>query len=174
MDPVSIRQLADKMNRAGVPGDYGTDMSRLLNHIWKEIARGKPVTPNRVNEIVDKLGVSSNEAETFLRKMAERDENDNIIGILGLSQDAKWAHRLKVNGIELRTWCAWDQLFLAQVLNQTVHGESTSPVSQKSITITIRPDKVESYSPKNTVVSIVTLDPDKHDKRKLEELWSGL
>jgi hypothetical protein len=33
---------------------------------------------------------------------------------------------------------------------------------------------VERCEPQTAVVSIVTLDPDKHDRRKLEELWSGL
>lgn len=127
MEKVDVMQLAQKMNRAGVPGEYRPGISRLLSHIWKEVAKGKPVTQQRVDEIIGRLGVSKSEAEIFLGKMAERDENDNIIGILGLSQDVKWAHRLKVNGVELRTWCAWDQLFLAQVLSQTVHGESTCP-----------------------------------------------
>ena len=97
--PDDIKKLADKMNRAGVPGDYGPDMSRLLSRIWKEVARGKPVTHKRVDEIVIGLGVSKAESEAFLRKMAERDDNDNITGILGLSQDDKWAHRLDVNGV---------------------------------------------------------------------------
>ena len=172
--PDDIKKLADKMNRAGVPGDYGPDMSRLLSRIWKEVAGGRPVTQKRVDEIVNDLGVAKDESEAFLRKMAERDENDNIIGILGLSQDAKWAHSLNVNGVALRSWCAWDQFFLAQVLNQTVIGESACPVSRKQINITISPHEVEKCSPDSTVVSIVTLDPDKHDQRKLEELWSGL
>ena len=67
-----------------------------------------------------------------------------------------------------------DQFFLAQVLGETVFGESTCPVSNKQIKITIRPDGVKVCDPKTAVVSIVTLDPDKHDRRKLEELWSGL
>jgi hypothetical protein len=170
----AIKQLADKMNRAGVPGDYTTDMSRLLNRMWRETARGKPVTPERVSTIAGEMAISASEAKTFLDKMAEKDDNDNVIGIMGLSQDSHWAHRLTINGRELRTWCAWDQFFLAQVLGETVLGESTCPVSQKQIKITIGPDGVERCDPQTTVVSIVTLDPDKHDKRKLEELWSGL
>jgi hypothetical protein len=162
------------MNASGVPGDYGGDMSRLLSNIWREIAKGKPVTQKRVASIVKRLGVSAAESDQLLRKMAERDDDDNIIGILGLSQDDRWAHRLTVNGIELRTWCAWDQFFIAQVLGQTIKGESESPLSKQTVNITISPSGVESCSPAGTVVSIVTLDPDKYDKRKLEELWSGL
>jgi hypothetical protein len=174
MDKAAVKQLADKMNRAGVPGDYGPGMSRLLNRIWREVAEGRLVTPERAHEIITVLGVSGVEAHAFLDKMAEKDDNGNIIGILGLSQDARWAHGLTVNGMALRTWCAWDQFFLAQVLNQTVLGESRCPVSDREIKITISPGGVRSCEPSTAVVSIVTLDPDKHDKRKLEELWSGL
>ena len=39
-----ISELALKMNRAGVPADYGPDNSRVLSRIWKEIAKGQPVT----------------------------------------------------------------------------------------------------------------------------------
>ena len=174
MGKVDVRALADKMNRAGVPGDYGPQMSLLLSRIWKEIAKGKPVTPKRAAAIIAKLGIPADESDALLQKMAEKDDDGNIIGILGLSQADSWAHRLTVNGVPLRSWCAWDQFFLAQVLNQTVFGESESPVSNKKICITITPAGVKACEPAGTVISVVTLDPDKYDKRKLEELWSGL
>jgi hypothetical protein len=40
----NIAELAKKMNRAGVPADYGPDNSKVISRIWKEIAKGKPVT----------------------------------------------------------------------------------------------------------------------------------
>jgi hypothetical protein len=40
----SISELAQKMNRAGIPADYGPDNSHVLSRIWKEVAKGKPVT----------------------------------------------------------------------------------------------------------------------------------
>jgi hypothetical protein len=174
MIKVNVKELAEKMNRAWVPGDYGPHMSRLLIRTWQEIAKGKPVTPGRTSTIIDKLGIPAAGAEAFLQKMAEKDDDGNIVGILGLSQDNNWAHKLTVNGIPLRSWCAWDQFFLAQVLDQTVLGESKCPVSGKKITIIIAPDGVIACQPAGAAVSIVTLDPDKYDKRKLEELWSGL
>ncbi len=174
MSKVDVIKLADKMNRAGVPGDYGPQMSRLLSLIWKEVAKGNPVTTKRAAAIAAKIGAPASESEAFLQKMAEKDDAGNIIGILGLSQDESWAHGLTVNGVPLRSWCAWDQFFLAQVLGQTVFGESESPVSNKKISITITPEGVKACEPAGTVISVVTLDPDKYDKRKLEELWSGL
>jgi alkylmercury lyase len=107
-------------------------------------------------------------------KMAEHDAAGNIIGILGLSQGKTWAHKFIVNGNELRTWCAWDTLFMAQVLGMTANVISECPVSKKQVTLTVGPNRVEKYSPNGAVVSIVTLDPDTQDKRQLEELWGNL
>jgi len=171
---VDILQLAEKMNQAGVPADYGPDLSRLLVRVWKELAKGKPINTARQNEMVAELGVPEDEVEDFLKRMAERDDGGKIIGILGLSQNEKWAHHYYVDGQELRTWCAWDTLFLAQVLHKQVRVESASPVSGTKIDVAIGPEKVESYSPPSSVLSIVTIDPDLQDKRALEELWSGL
>ena len=120
------------MNRAGVPADYGPDNSRILSHIWKEIAKGKPVTPGRVDEIIQGLNVPKEAAQTFLKKMAERDDKGNIIGILGLSQGKTWTHQFIVKGNELRTWCAWDTLFMAQVLGMTARRYLRVPGIRKN------------------------------------------
>jgi alkylmercury lyase len=171
---IDIKELSGKMNRAGIPADYGPDMSRLLVAMWKEIAKGRPVTHPVMGEIIRKLGISRDEALEFLTRMAERDENYDIIGILGLSQAKNWLHHFSINGVELRTWCAWDTLFLAQILKQTVRVVSESPVSKKKITLVVDAQKVKEYCPEGATVSIVTLDPDTQDKRKLSELWSNL
>ena len=49
---VDIARLAEKMKRAGVPADYGPDLSRLLVRIWEELAKGKPIGRAYENEIV--------------------------------------------------------------------------------------------------------------------------
>jgi hypothetical protein len=40
----NISELAVRMNRAGIPADYGPDNSKVLSRTWKEIAKGKPIT----------------------------------------------------------------------------------------------------------------------------------
>jgi alkylmercury lyase len=174
MNKRDIGRLAEKMNRAGVPADYGPDNSRVLSRTWKEIAKGKPVTPDTVEKYIRELGVPAAGAQAFLDKMAERDEDGNIIGILGMSQGKTWSHKFFVNGNELRTWCAWDTLFLPQCVGQTAEVVSESPVLKKKVTLTISPERIENYSPAGMAVSIVTLDPDAQDQRKLEELWGNL
>jgi alkylmercury lyase len=170
----NIKSAAKVLNTMGVPGDYGPDISRLLIRMWREVAKGKPVTKQQVEKIIAELSIPKDKAEAFLRQMSERDDKDNIIGIFGLSQVKIWHHHLKVNGVELRTWCAWDTLFLAQTLKQTVEVESESPLEKKTVKVTISPNKVEKYVPATAVLSMVMLDPQKHDVSSLEKLWNNV
>jgi alkylmercury lyase len=170
----AITAIAVNMNLAGVPEDYGPAMSRLLKHIWKEVAKGKPITQARVNEIIEELGVSPTEASAFLDNKAEHDAGDDIVGILGLSQDPAWAHRFTIDEVELRTWCAWDPLFLVQFLDKKAKVKSACTVTGRPVEVFLSPGRVERYTPSTAVISMVTLDPKRHDRNRLEELWSGL
>jgi alkylmercury lyase len=174
MSEVNVSELALNMNKAGIPADYSPQLSRFLIGIWRSIAEGHPVPPAKVYEMANGLGISREEADQFLAKVAERDEHNNLIGALGLTQSDNWMHRFVVNGASLRTWCAWDTLFLPQVLKKKASIESESPVSKRKVRLTIGPQRIENYSPDSAVVSIVSLDPQKHDQSKVEALWSNL
>lgn len=174
MSEVNVSGMALNLNKAGIPADYGPKLSRFLINIWRAIAEGKPVPPAKVYETASGLGISKEEADQFLAKVAERDENNNVIGALGLTQSDKWMHKFVVNGASLRTWCAWDTLFLPQVLKRTANIESESPVDKQTVRLTVGPQGVGNYSPDDAVVSIVNLDPEKHDQSKVEALWSNL
>ncbi len=174
MSEVNVSEMALNLNKAGIPADYGPKLSRLLIGIWRSVAEGHPVPPAKVYEMASNLGVSREETDQFLAKVAERDDNNNVIGALGLTQSDKWEHRFVVNGASLRTWCAWDALFLPQVLKRTANIESESPVNKQKVRLTVGPQRVGNYSPDDAVVSIVNLDPEKHDQSKVEALWSNL
>jgi alkylmercury lyase len=150
--------MAQNMNKVGIPADYGPKLSRFLIDIWRSIAAGKPVLPAKVYDIASGLGISKDEADQFLAKVAERDESNNVIGALGLTQNDKWMHVFVVNGASLRTWCAWDTLFLPQVLRRTATVESESPVDKQKVQLKVGPQRIENYSPDGAVVSIVSLD----------------
>ena len=79
-------QRADEMvqvlNRNGGLMDYGTDNLHLLVRVVRVLAKGRPVTTNQVDEIVAELGIDPNASEQFLQTVAERDDDDNIVGAL--------------------------------------------------------------------------------------------
>ena len=88
---------------------------------------------------------------------------------LSLNQD--WAHCFHVNGNSLRTWCAWDTLFLTQIIGEEVSVESESPQSGKTIRVRFNKNGVEGSIPETSVVTIVNIDPEVQDVSSMEAIW---
>jgi alkylmercury lyase len=87
-----------------------------------------------------------------------RDEQGRVVGFWGLTVSEMPPHQIEVRGARLWTWCAWDALFLPQLLGTTVQVRSVCPVSQETIELRVAPDRVESASPVGVMVSF--LQPD--------------
>ena len=159
-------QRADEMvqvlNRNGGLMDYGTGNLHLLVQIVRVLAKGDPVTTNQVDGIVAELGIDADASEQFLQTVAERDDDDNIVGALGLSLK-QHPHRFVVGGTEMTAWCAQDTLFLPVMLQQTATVETESPLSKEKIRITVGPHGVKEVSPAGAVMSTVILDPNSTD-----------
>ena len=168
-----VEELAKNLNQAGIPPDFGPDNSRLLIKVWRSLAMGNPVTKEQIDQISVELGISRDPAHDFLRQVTERDANDNVIGLMGLSLDEDWPHRFNVDGVPLRTWCAWDTLFLPAMVDKRVVVESESPVSGETVSLVVSPERVESCAPSGAVVSIATIDPALHDVSSVEAIWSN-
>lgn len=156
-------QRADEMvqvlTRNGGLMDYGTNNLHLLVRVVRLLAKGRPVTTNQVDGIVDELGIDPDESKQFLQTVAERDDVGNIVGALGLSLK-QHPHRFIVGGTEMTAWCAQDTLFLPVMLQKTATVETESPVSKEKIRITVGPDGVKEASPAGAVMSTVVFDPD--------------
>ena len=138
--------------------------------MWREIVRGGPVSPQRVEQIASALDLPQQTAHEVLDKMCERDPDGNVVGIAGLSQN-QHPHRFTVNGIRLSTWCAWDSLFLPVMLRQTALVSSPCPVTGETIRLTITPEGVTSYQPASAVISIVIPQPASSGLESVEEIW---
>ena len=173
MERKSIDDVAREMGDAGSPRDYGPDNSRLLIALWRELAKGRPVTPERLTRTVSELGMAPEAADEFLRGSSERDAEDNIVGLVGLSINEQWPHRLHVDSVPLRTWCAWDSLFLPPLLGQTATVESESPVTGETVFLTVSPERVEDVRPRGAVVSIVIMDTNDSGQRTRQGTWKN-
>jgi alkylmercury lyase len=151
--------------------NYGPDRSRLLIRVLRLVAQGHPVDGWHVTRIVDGLGIAQDDASQFLRQITERDVDDRIVGIMGLSLNDH-PHRFVVNGVSLTTWCAEDTFFLPALLEQTAIVESASPLSNAKINLTISPQRVEKVSPVDAVVSIVVLNPTEENLASVDAIWN--
>ena len=170
---MSDRRAVDMVRRlteSGGPLDYGPDHSRLLLRVMRTLAQGHPVSAEQVERTIAELGIDRDEAHAFLREVAERDAEDKIVGILGLSVNDH-PHRFSVNGKRLSAWCAEDTLFLPAMLDQTATVESESPLSKDTVRLTLSPQRVEAVSPAGAVVSMVIVDPDEADMHAVEAIW---
>jgi alkylmercury lyase len=166
-----LEHLARALREAGIRQVFTPDVSRLTVRLWREIARGGPVSPQRVEQIVSTLDLLPQTAHEVLDKMCERDENGNVVGIAGLSQN-QHPHRFTVNGIQLATWCAWDSLLLPVMLQQTAEVSSLCPTTGETIRLTISPEGVTSKHPENASISIVIPQPTTSGPKSVEEIWT--
>jgi len=169
MNNARVQEMAKKM-AVGLL-DYGPDRSRLLVRVLRSLRTGHPVSVAQVDRIVADLDIAQDEAHRFLREITERDADDNIVGIMGLSLNDH-PHRFYVNGASLSTWCAEDTLFLPSLLKQTATVESYSPISKEKVRLTVSPERVEEVSPAGAVVSMVIVDPKQDDMASVEAIWN--
>jgi len=158
------------LTRPGSPVAYGPDLSRLLVRLMRELAQGRPLPRERVDQIIGDLGIAREGAYRFLREVAERDADGEVFGIMGLSLN-ETPHRFYVNGARMFTWCAGDALFVPAVLGRTATVESKSPVSGERVKLKVSPQGVEEVHPVGAVVSIVIVDPDQAKTGSVEAIW---
>jgi alkylmercury lyase len=86
-----------------------------------------------------------------------RDEDRRVIGFWGLSI-RPMPHRITVNGHALYAWCAWDTLFLPELLDAPAEIESHCPATGQRITLTVNGTEVTTHDPAGTVLSFLHRD----------------
>ena len=150
--------------------DFGPMLSRMLVQTWRSLAKGDPVSPERVEQIAKDIGVDQAKADGFLRRISERDASDNIVGVMGLSLNDH-PHRMRVDGVVLKTWCAGDTLFLPAMLGRTTDVESASPLTGELIRLTVSPDGIVTTDPAGLALSVLAEDPGQLTTAELAAIW---
>jgi hypothetical protein len=80
--------------------EYGSDHLRLLLQVMRELAHGRPLSGEWVDQRIAELEIAPDAAHQFLRQVTERDASDQIVGAMGLSLNDH-PHRLPVEGVSL-------------------------------------------------------------------------
>lgn len=83
------------------------------------------------------------------------DGEERITGYWGLALP-QMAHRLLIDGKTLYAWCAWDTLFIPELLGQTVRVESNCPKTRRRIQLTVAAQGVSDLDPPGAVMSLLT------------------
>jgi alkylmercury lyase len=135
---------------------FSADERRVAVVLYRELAKGKAVS---ADQLAKALGISSAESSALLQRDSIRlfvhpDTDGRVLGFGGLAA-APMYHRFEVEGRSLWTWCAWDSLFIPEILGRTARVTSQDPETRESIRLIVTPDQIESVVPNGAVVSFV-------------------
>lgn len=124
--------------------------------LYRKLAEGKPVAPARLARL------AALDLETVQQLLSRWpglfvDDHGCVIGYWGLTVTPT-RHGFEVGDRKLYTWCAWDALFIPELLDRIAVVTSTCATSGQPIDLVVSPDRIESVNPDETVVSFLLPD----------------
>lgn len=122
------------------------------------LSEGEPVPVSRLAAAAGQPADALENQLTRLSGLLFRDDLGRVIGFIGLSAIEMGTHRVHVDGRALSAWCAWDALFLPELLGRTVGVTSRCPITGEEISLTVGPAGVADLRPAATVVSFMVPD----------------
>ena len=152
-----LEQIFAPLSAADLQLDEGQQIVAL--GLYRELAKGIPV---RRQQLASALDVPDREVNEVLEGdalscLTFHDEQQAIIGFGGLAV-VDMAHKFIVNGRRLYTWCAWDALFIPELLDTTAEVESICPETRSTVRLRVAADGVKAVEPTGTVVSFLLPD----------------
>lgn len=138
---------------------FAPEEQRAAVALYRELAKGRAVDAEQLGRA---LGTSLVETHGLLERDAIKrftypDAQGRVLGFGGLAA-APMHHRFEVNGRALSTWCAWDSLFIPEILGRSAHVTSADPETKELVRLTVTPDRIESVEPSDAVISFIRPD----------------
>lgn len=139
--------------------DLTLEQQKTSLQLYRLLAEGRPVSHDRLARALD---LPIQRVETTLRQWPGVYEDDagSIVGYWGLAL-SETDHRFEVGGQRLYTWCAWDSLWIPELLQTTARVESTCPATGSKIRLTVTPQGIEQLDQAQAVMSFVAPDSSK-------------
>ena len=146
-----VEQLAAKI--LSFFPQLGPDSRRVAVTLYRLLSKGDAVTRQ---ELAEATGLAEKKVEEILGNWPGIFyEEEKIIGFWGLTPRPFGSHLLKFDGRTEYAWCAWDTLFIPEIIGKTVEVESIDPETGAAIRMTVGAEAVKNVSPAATVMSIV-------------------
>ncbi len=136
----------------------GAEERLLARTIYRLLAGGEPVALEALSRETD-LGLDWVGRTLDDWTGVFRDDDRRIVAFWGLALP-EMDHRFEVDGRTLYTWCAWDPLFIAPLLEITARVTSRCPVSGETVTLVVGPDSVRDVEPPGAVLSFLRPSPE--------------
>lgn len=132
---------------------------RLSLELYRLLASGEPVEHTL---LAKRLGVNTETVTHILESWPGvfSDTQRRVVGYWVLSIPASYAdpHQMMIDGQRLSAWCAWDTLFMPELLGKKITVKSASPISGATVSLTVAPEGVEQVDPGDTQMSFLLPD----------------
>lgn len=150
----SIPELAQLLACCAEELDLADQEAQLA--LFRLLARRGPVEPA---DLAREIGADASDAVARLRRWhgVQTDGAGRIVAFQGLSL-VETSHRLRIGGRQLYAWCAWDTLFLPELIGASAEIESTCPATGAPIALRVGPQGPADASPPDTVLSFLLSD----------------
>ena len=138
---------------------YSLEEQRAAVALYRELAKGEPVDDARLAKA---LAISAAEARALLQRDSIKrfiyaDDHGHVLGFGGLAA-ATMHHRFEVDGRMLSTWCAWDSLFIPEILGRTARIASLDPENGETVHLTVTPERIDRVEPREAIISFIRPD----------------
>jgi len=153
-DDKIIEQLSEAILKA-MP-DLDATGRRVALALYHLLVKGQPV---ELAALAAHTGVPQKRVDEILAAWPGvfHDDRGRVIGFWGLAL-RDMPHGFEVDGTRILTWCAWDPLFIAPLLDKRARVDSRDPVSGETLTLTVTGEGVADLSHPGTVVSFLKPD----------------
>ncbi len=134
------------------------DQRRFAQTIYRLLAAGRPAPPAAIAEQAG-WPVADVEAQLDAWPAVFRNYDGAVVGFWGLTSEALTDHRMQFDRAGTAwTWCSYDTLFIAPLLDTTAHVTSRCPITGTTVRLTVSPHGVSSLEPDTAVVSLLLPD----------------
>ncbi len=149
-----IARLTDSI--AGAMPTLNRTDERVAIALYRLLAGGRPVEHANIGS---RAGVPLARVDEIIGAWPGvfHDEEGRVVGFWGLAL-RDMPHRFEIDGTQIRTWCAWDPLFIGPLLGKPARVESRDPVSGETLTLTVTPEGVRDLSHEDAKVSFLMPD----------------
>jgi len=132
------------------------DEQKLALELYAMLVEGQPVV---IEQLSGRVGIAATAIKTVLDNWLGvfYDGQNRVTGFWGITIN-ETNHHFEVNGKIVFTWCAWDALFIPELLNVTVNVTSHCATTGEKIKLTIIVDEINDASSEDVMVSFLTPD----------------
>lgn len=149
------RDRLEALAKAKAEPDFDEPQRNVALATYRRLAEGSPAP---VTDIAERAGEGTGFVEELLASWPGvfRTEGGDVIGFWGLTIDKLVpTHAMEVGNRQLFAWCAWDTLFLPDILGAEARVESACPVTAETISLVVEPRGVVETSHRDAVVSFL-------------------